>query len=309
LLKVFGDQAFARHETGPLHPESPARFKTIMEALEHLPGVEIASSCPEASRSDIELIHNRAYFDLIASLPSNKQVMLDPDTAFSPATFEAALKAAGAVIEAVKYVFRADNNRAFCPVRPPGHHALPDKAMGFCIFNNIAIGAASAINREIAGKIAIVDWDVHHGNGTQHSFYASSDVLYISLHQYPHYPGTGSASEIGEGEGKGFTLNIPMASGSDDDVYREAFRKAIIPAIENYRPDLIMISAGFDSHRDDPLAGIRLSTGMYGEMTRMLLKQAKKYCRGRIVSTLEGGYNLNALADSVKLHLQVLNES
>jgi acetoin utilization deacetylase AcuC-like enzyme len=178
--------------------------------------------------------------------------------------------------------------------------------MGFCIFNNIAIGVAYTIGRGLAEKVAIVDWDVHHGNGTQNAFYTTNKVLYISLHQYPFYPGTGASYETGEAEGKGFTLNLPMMAGSGDEEYRQAFDDKIIPAIDNFKPDLLMISAGFDAHKNDPLAGIELSTDFYTEMTEIIVEMAKQHCYGRIVSTLEGGYSLNVLADSVKAHLKVL---
>ena len=307
MLKIFNDPAFIKHEVGPGHPESPDRLKAIAQAYEALPGLAIESNCPRASKEEIELIHTSEYVDYIFNLSSDIPVMLDPDTSFSPASLEPTLKAAGAVIEAVKFVCQGQSYRAFCPVRPPGHHALPERAMGFCIFNNIAIGAAYAIAKGFAQKAAIIDWDVHHGNGTQHAFYSDPHVLYISLHQYPYYPGTGSASQTGNDEGRGFTLNCPMVSGSGDNEYRQAFTEAIIPAIDEFEPDILMVSADFDAHVDDPLAGMRLSTEFYGEMTQMLVESSEKHCRGRIISVLEGGYNLQALRESVKNHLMVLS--
>jgi acetoin utilization deacetylase AcuC-like enzyme len=197
-------------------------------------------------------------------------------------------------------------DRAFCAVRPPGHHAEPARAMGFCIFNNIAIGAAYATVKKGIEKVAIIDWDVHHGNGTQKAFYISDNILYVSLHQYPHYPGSGLDSETGAGSGEGYTINLPMPGGSDDDDYREAFEKIILPALDTFQPGLIFISAGFDAHRADPLAGINLSTEFYGEMTSLLRESANQYCGGRIISVLEGGYNMDILKETIALHLTEL---
>lgn len=306
MLTVYNDPAFLKHQAGPGHPESPERLGAIMQVYDSIPGLQVVRQCQPALQEDIELIHKREYIDHLKSLKGDHLFMLDPDTAFSPFSLEAALKAAGAVIEAIRFVFSAENNRAFCAVRPPGHHAESNRGMGFCIFNNIAIGVAYTIGRGLAEKVAIVDWDVHHGNGTQNAFYTTNKVLYISLHQYPFYPGTGASYETGEAEGKGFTLNLPMMAGSGDEEYRQAFDDKIIPAIDNFKPDLLMISAGFDAHKNDPLAGIELSTDFYTEMTEIIVEMAKQHCYGRIVSTLEGGYSLNVLADSVKAHLKVL---
>lgn len=306
MLAVYNDPIFLKHQAGPGHPESPIRLEVIMRVCGSISGLHVIHQCQPSPQEYIELIHKREYVDYLKGLKGDYLYMLDPDTAFSPFSLEASFKAAGAVIEAVCFVFSAENNRAFCAVRPPGHHAESDKGMGFCIFNNIAIGSAYAINEGLANKVAIVDWDVHHGNGTQHAFYTEPKVLYISLHQYPYYPGTGSFDETGEAEGKGFTINLPMVAGSGDEEYRQAFNDKILPAIDDFKPDLLMISAGFDAHRNDPLAGIELSTDFYAEMTKMLVDLAKKHCHGRIVSVLEGGYDLNVLADSVKVHLEIL---
>ena len=276
-----------------------------MEVCRSVKGAEITGECRPATRAEIELVHKPSYYEYIANL-AGQHAMLDPDTEISPGSFEASLKAAGAVMQAVDFVSLNKGNRAFCSVRPPGHHAEADYAKGFCIFNNIAVGAAYALKNRLTSKVAIVDWDVHHGNGTQHAFYSSPDVLYISLHQYPFYPGTGSRDERGVGEGEGFTLNIPMPYGVDDNEYREAFHGQVLPAIEAYKPELLMMSAGFDGHRDDPLASIRLSSSMYGEMTRILVTAAVKYCKYGVVSVLEGGYNLKALKESVSEHLKEL---
>ncbi len=308
MLTVFTDQAFYNHNPGRWHPESPARLDTVLEACKSVPDVQFAYECRSADRREIELIHSPKYFDYISNIKVSidEPIMIDPDTGFSAGSFQAALKAAGAVIDAVKLVSSGDGNRAFCAVRPPGHHAKADSTKGFCIFNNIAIGAAYAIANGLAKKIAIVDWDVHHGNGTQNAFYNRSDVFYISLHQFPYYPGSGSASEKGAGDGIGYNLNIPMRSGSGDEDYRQAFNSVILPALDDFKPELIMISAGFDAHMNDPLADIDLSSDMYGEMTRYLTGIADKYCHGRIVSVLEGGYNMDVLKSSVTNHLKEL---
>jgi len=271
-----------------------------------MPDVDLIESVEPAAVDDICLVHDRNYVQRLLSPKSEKAIMLDPDTVFSPSTGKAAVTAAGAVIKAVNLVFGRSNYRAFCAVRPPGHHAERDRAMGFCIFNNIAIGAAYAIARRLAGRVAIIDWDVHHGNGTQNAFYDRSDVLFISLHRYPYYPGTGSAFEKGVGSGSGFTVNLPMTPGSGDEDYRRAFEETILPLLGDYRPDLIMISAGFDCHADDPLGGMGLTSGFFGEMTAMLVGFAADRCAGRIVSVLEGGYNLSSLAESVGFHLRAL---
>jgi acetoin utilization deacetylase AcuC-like enzyme len=306
LLKVFFDPAFIKHDTGPNHPESAERVKAVIAAARETEGLQIVETCPAAQLEDLLLVHARSYISWLNNLKPDPLVMLDPDTPFSAYTMEAALKSVGAVIEAVKFVSTDDNNRAFCAVRPPGHHAEPDRAMGFCILNNIAIGAAYALKNGFAQKIAIVDWDVHHGNGTQAAFYNNPNVLFISLHQYHLYPGTGHVFETGANEAVGFTINLPMRPGAGDDDYRQAFDEIVMPAITNFEPELLFISAGFDAHRDDPLADINLSTQYFSEMTRQLIEKSRNHCRGRIISVFEGGYNLLALAQSVRGHLKEL---
>jgi len=306
-IGIAYDEAFLRHDTGPWHPESPERLRAVMETVNGM-NIEFEKIDPrEASKDELTLVHDPTYVEAILNLDPRGTVMLDPDTAFSPGTKTAALKAVGAVLDSVDKIIEGKIDRAFCPVRPPGHHAEPVRAMGFCIFNNIAVGAAYAIAKKGIEKAAVIDWDVHHGNGTQKAFYESDRVLYVSLHQYPHYPGTGSEGETGTGVGEGYNLNVPMRPGSTDDDYRKAFEEKIIPALNDFRPGMIFISAGFDAHRDDPLAGINLSTDFYGEMMVMLKKAAEKYCRGRIISVLEGGYNLGILKETVALHLTELS--
>jgi len=306
LLKIFYDQSFAEHDTGWGHPESADRLKAIFAVIESDYPENLSGGCSVASREELLLIHSETYLNYIESIQDDRIVMLDPDTAFSPGTKKAALKAAGVVIDAVKLVVADKNYSAFCAVRPPGHHAETDHGQGFCVFNNIAVGAATYLARHPGKKVLILDWDVHHGNGTQNMFYSRGDVMYISLHQFPFYPGTGSAIETGTGQGEGYTLNIPMPAGSGDQDYLEKLDEIILPAAVNFRPDLLMISAGFDGHRDDHLAGINLSSVFFGVMTDRLVKPLKPFCENRVVSVLEGGYNYNSLKESLTAHLKVL---
>lgn len=305
-LGIVFDPIYLKHDPGPMHPESPQRLIAVQEAIKALDFPIAAIPARPAGRDELALVHKEKYIDYILNMKVTELTYLDPDTAISPHSREAALKAAGGVLEAVGKVMQGDLKRAFCAVRPPGHHAEDDRAMGFCIFNNIAIGAAQALSRWRLSRIAIIDWDLHHGNGTQKAFYDTDEVLYVSLHEYPFYPGTGRETDKGEGKGLGYTINLPQVPGSSDDDYRTAFQEIIIPALANYRPELIMISAGFDAHRDDPLGDLYLSTEFYGEMTGMMVEMARQYSKGRIISVFEGGYNLQALKDSVTVHLKEL---
>jgi acetoin utilization deacetylase AcuC-like enzyme len=226
-------------------------------------------------------------------------VALDPDTVLSPGSVKAALLAAGATWDAVKAVCEGRAPNAFALVRPPGHHAEAERAMGFCIFNNIAVAAQQAILHFGYGRVAIIDWDVHHGNGTQHIFEERADVFYISTHRAPFYPGTGAADERGRGKGHGFTLNLPLAAGDGDAEIEAAFDERIGPALDDYKPDLVLVSAGFDAHHSDPLGGLQVSTEAFGRLTRRLMKAADVHCDGRIVLVLEGGYDLSGLSRCV----------
>jgi acetoin utilization deacetylase AcuC-like enzyme len=226
-----------------------------------------------------------------------------------PGTLDAAYLAVGGALAAADAIMQGDIDQAFCAVRPPGHHAEVDRAMGFCFFNTIAIAARYLQQQHGLQKIMIVDWDVHHGNGTQQAFYDDPTVLFFSTHQYPFYPGTGRATETGEGQGKGLTINVPLSGGQGDEEYLEIFQKVLVPAAEKFQPECIMISAGFDAHRDDPLANMALTEQGYADMTNIVSSIAKNFAGGRIVSCLEGGYHLKALAGSVDCHLQVLLDS
>ncbi len=305
-LGILIDNSFFLHDTGAWHPESPERLRAIEEAIDSIKIPYTKIKARLATRDELLLIHKPQYVDYILNSQTANSIQLDPDTLLSLHSKEAALMAVGGTIEAVNMVIDGTIDRAFCAVRPPGHHARSGAAMGFCIFNNVAIAAAYALAKKSIERAAIIDWDVHHGNGTAESFYRNPNVLYISMHQYPYYPGTGSEVEQGEGEGLGFTLNIPMPAGSNDDDYRKAFKTKILPELQKFAPDIVFISAGFDAHEDDPLGGIKLSTEFFGEMTRIVCDIADKYSKCRLVSVLEGGYNLNALRDSVKVHLEEL---
>jgi acetoin utilization deacetylase AcuC-like enzyme len=309
MIGIFHHDLFERHLEGYPHVESPARVRAILERLE---ASGFAASlqfieAPPAERAWIERIHDRRYVDDILALEITDAVVLDwGDTVATPATPQAALHAAGAGVRAARMVCAGELEAAFCAVRPPGHHAERNRAMGFCIFNNIAVAAADLIDEEGLERVAIVDWDVHHGNGTEKSFIEEARVLYVSLHQYPHYPGTGNERTIGTGPGTGYTMNIPMGVGAGDREYFDAFERRIVPALDSFRPEFILVSAGFDGHGDDPLSGTLLSTEAFGRMTEYLKAAADRHCGGRIVSLLEGGYDLEALADSVEAHVAAL---
>lgn len=305
-IGVMQDPVFLLHNPGIWHPESPQRLVAVEEGIKSVVPDGFPISARPAASEELCLVHTRKYVDMILNLKVTANIQLDPDTALSPRSQEAALRAVGGVMESVDLVMAGDIKKAFCAVRPPGHHAESDRAMGFCIFNNIALGAAYALTHHHIKRLAIVDWDLHHGNGTQRAFYTSDRVLFISLHQYPYYPGSGAAEEQGEGPGLGYTVNIPMAVGSSDDEYRAAFGEIVLPALQNYEPELLMISCGFDAHYADPLGGMNLTSAFYGEMTAMLVNAANEYCKGRIISVLEGGYDFNAIRESTAAHIKEL---
>lgn len=299
---------FLQHDTGPHHPERASRLQSILRKLKKTGLIDKLTLVEpqQASVDDIALVHPEDYVMSIKRSCAAGGGSLDPDTVVSKDSYEAALFATGAMKTAADLVFKGEADNAFCMVRPPGHHARPAQAMGFCLFNNVAIAARYIQYKHKPNRILIVDWDVHHGNGTEEIFYNDPSVFYISLHQYPHYPGTGPKESRGTGKGKGFNLNIPMPAGSSDTEYIKAFQEIALPAINDFKPEFILISAGFDGHKDDPLSSINLTESGYHEMTRILKAAAQTHCKNRIISVLEGGYNLLSLANSTHSHLKTL---
>jgi len=305
-LILIHSERFAEHQTPPGHPERPERAEAMDAVVNRwrARGVEIVP--PRAATSEQLLrVHAPEHVDRMAEM-AGKPAALDSDTYTSPESYEIALLAVGAVVEAVEQVMAAPNLAAAALVRPPGHHAERSRAMGFCLFNNAAVGAAHARTLG-ANKVAIVDYDVHHGNGTQHIFERDAQVLYISTHQFPYYPGTGAADEIGREAGRGFTVNLPLEAGAVDEDYQAAFASVVVPVVRQFAPDLVIVSAGFDAHERDPLGGMRVTTPAFGAMTRELKALADECCHGRIVAVVEGGYDLQALAGSLDAGLDALN--
>jgi acetoin utilization deacetylase AcuC-like enzyme len=296
------DDIYLRHDTGPLHPESARRLEAINNKLKtcdfYRDLIKLSPSRPDIKH--LETVHSRDYIASVKKKIESGVPALDGgDTAVCPKSYDVALMAVGGCLKACDAIMKGDARNAFCAVRPPGHHAERGSAGGFCIFNNVAISAKYLQRNHNVERIAIVDWDVHHGNGTQNTFESDESVLYISTHQYPLYPGSGSAREQGRDFGRGYTMNFPMQAGSTDADYLSVFNKSIKPALDSFRPGMILISAGFDAHHADQLASMRLSTDAYREFTRIIMETAGECCQGRVMAILEGGYNLDALANSV----------
>jgi acetoin utilization deacetylase AcuC-like enzyme len=308
---VVRDDRFLNHLTAPGHPENHRRLEAVYALLD-TPDISkrIQNISPRAAdRSEVELIHSPEYLKKIAQTAEREFSFLTPDTNASSGSYMAALLAVGGLLEAIEQVNSGILNNAMALVRPPGHHAEKGRAMGFCLFNNVAIGAMFA--RRILGldRILIVDWDVHHGNGTQHSFENDPSVLFFSIHQYPLYPGTGLFTEIGIGKGEGFTMNLPLPKGYGDGEYTAIFEMLLKPVAREFHPDMILVSAGFDAHFSDPLGGMRLSSAGYAALTRLLMEIAAACCSGKLVLTLEGGYHLGALEASIRSVLLELSGS
>jgi acetoin utilization deacetylase AcuC-like enzyme len=308
---ILIDSRFRRHDTGTGHPEIPARLEHIEEALASSGVLEACERIEPrmASEAVVQYVHTHDYLTRLDAACRQAYPYIDvPDCAIGPESYEIALLAAGGVIQAARQVASGELRRAFCAVRPPGHHAERDRAMGFCLLNNIAIATMVLKDEFKFGRMLILDFDVHHGNGTQHAFEADPSVQFISLHAHPNYlyPGTGFEEEIGTGPGRGYTMNIPFLPGATDEEYRRAFETRIRPAVGRYAPQMILVSAGFDAHADDPLGNLRLSDEVFAWMTERLVELAERHCQGRLLSVLEGGYDPGVLRRCVPEHVQCL---
>ena len=302
-MHLYTHPVCLQHSAGAGHPESPSRLTAVLAAL-HAAELTHAQwhSAPPATREQLRRVHTAALLSLVLDLPVADQRRIDADTVMNRDSAEAALRAAGAMCAAVDAVVRGDTRRAFCAVRPPGHHATPTQAMGFCFLNSIAVGAAQALAVHGLTRVAIVDFDVHHGNGTQDMFWNEPRVLFASSHQRGLYPGTGAADD----RGRGNILNAPLPPGSGGIVFRRTWSERLLPEIDAFKPQLVLISAGFDAHRLDPLAGLMLEADDYAWITAELVALADRHARGRIVSTLEGGYSLTALRECSVAHVRAL---
>jgi acetoin utilization deacetylase AcuC-like enzyme len=301
------DSIYLEHDTGD-HVENSQRLVATMSYLEETGTKEkltLLSPRP-ASMEELELVHTPEYISYVKNKVEKGGGWLDPDTVMCPRSYEVALYAGGGLLTAVEAVMKGEVDDAFALVRPPGHHATHDRAMGFCIFNNVAIAAKFALSKFNLNRVLIADFDVHHGNGTQDAFYADPQVLYFSTHEYPFYPGTGWMEETGTGEGEGTTVNFPMAAGWGDEEYLRAFNEVLLPVAQRFRPQIILVSAGFDPHWADQLAMMRVSVTGFAQMVMILKKLAAELCQGRLVFTLEGGYNLRVVASSIKAVFDVL---
>jgi acetoin utilization deacetylase AcuC-like enzyme len=305
---IVKDWRYLRHGSEFTHPETPQRLVSIYEMLDNpdmawkFTGIDAR----HATREELERVHRASYIDFIAQTAGKAMTMLDPDTVATAETYDTARLAAGGVMNAIDSVVSGETDNAFALVRPPGHHAQAAEAAGFCIFNNIAIGARHALARWGMERILIVDWDLHHGNGTAETFYEDRQVLYFSTHQSPGYPGTGGLAEMGRGPGLGYTINVPLRPGADDAFYVRVFRELLCPVARMFRPEVILVSAGFDIYVGDPLGEMKVTPEGFACLTRVLLNLADECCNGRLVLVLEGGYNIQGLTKSVRAVLQEL---
>ena len=306
-IAVHYDPIYERHDTGPYHPESAHRYRVLASALEELPPDILRLRGRRATVADVLLAHESYYHDLVyRDVESFASQLRTGDTAICEESYEIALDATGAVLEAVDAVMRGEISRVFCAMRPPGHHATAARGMGFCIFNHVAIAARHLQRRHGLQRVAIIDWDVHHGNGTEAIFIDDPSVFYVSLHERDIYPFTGPASERGHGAGEGFTLNIPLPADSDGGPALRAWDELVTPALDAFEPEFLLISAGFDARAGDPIGGLRWTDETFAEMTRRATVLAGKWCNGRIVSVLEGGYNPPGLASAALAHVAAL---
>jgi len=291
------DERYMRHDTGAGHPDRAERIEVLLSSVAEGPGLRRLAP-RRATAGEITLIHDPGHFEAVARTKGVARSAFDADTPVSADSFDTAMLAAGGVLALVDQVMAGSLANGFAMVRPPGHHAERDRAMGFCLFNNVAIGAAYLRQQFALERILVMDWDVHHGNGTQHSFYGDPGVLYISTHRFPFYPGSGAVDEVGVGGGTGYTVNIPFPGGFGDAEYADAFAAIVGPIAEEFAPQFVLISAGFDPHVRDPLGGMAVTEAGFARMTRCLLDVAERHCGGRCVAVLEGGYDLDAIRDS-----------
>ncbi|HEX8201435.1 MAG TPA: histone deacetylase [Isosphaeraceae bacterium] len=308
MVRLYCDRRMLDHVTPSRHPERPERLATV---LRHLDRTGFAQSIPwgtvrPATDDELTRVHTPGYLAALRAMEAQGPGLVEPDTWMGPGSLLAARLAAGAAIEAVAGVVAGTDPTALCLVRPPGHHARPDEPMGFCFFDSIAVAAADAVGRLELGRVLIVDWDVHHGNGTQEIFEADPRVGFLSIHRYPFYPGSGAADETGVGPGLGTTRNVPLPLGTSRASYRSAFRSALEEMADRMRPELVLISAGFDAHAEDPIGSLGLEIEDFEILTRDVLDVAEVHAGGRVVSILEGGYNLSILAGCVEAHLRTL---
>ena len=301
---IISSKSSLNHDTGDEHPENKYRIQSILERLKKIKSSNLEWSTPNKfDESYLKKTHNNLYIEEVKkAFPKKGKFFLDGDTVISPGSKNASYDAVSSIISAIDLVKKKKLKNAFCAVRPPGHHAEYDKAMGFCIFNNVAVGANYLIDKYKLSKIAIIDFDVHHGNGTQNIFYSNEKVLYISTHQYPHFPGTGASHEKGSYNN---IFNIPLPAGTNSNEYFDAYEH-VLKKLNQFKPEFIFFSAGFDAHKDDPLSNINLKSKDYFEITKRTLIASKDYCKGNVVSILEGGYDLNALAESTEEHINAL---
>lgn len=301
---------YEKHDTGPGHPEMPERYRVVIDAIksdEALMNELVEITSEKAPQGFVQAVHTKEHYKRVAEAFENGLDQLDMDTTISMQSFDASLFAAGGAITAVDAVMEGKAKNAFVAVRPPGHHATAERTMGFCIFNNVAVAARYAQNKyQEIERVAIVDWDVHHGNGTQGIFYSDPSVYFFSMHQYPWYPGTGSRGETGQGKGLGTTLNLPVRAFTNADDQLNAFEAAIEQVASGFQPDIIFVSAGFDGHLSDPLGQLQLEDPDYVSMTRTIMQWADEVCGGLVVSCMEGGYNLDTLGETVRTHVETL---
>jgi len=306
---IVRDVRYLDHVMGAYHPESPQRLKAIYEMLEDpdMRGNFTDIPVRTAEREELLLIHSPNYVSMLEATEGKDYTYLDPDTQTSSGSYKAALLAAGGLCEAISMVNTGELENAFALVRPPGHHAERDRAMGFCLFNNVAIGARYAQEHLGLDRVLIADWDLHHGNGTQHSFEDDPTILYFSTHQFPYYPGTGSYREAGIGKGEGFTINVPLSAGYGDGDYIAIFENILRPVAIEFKPDIILVSAGFDIHKEDPLGGMNVTPKGFAGLIRSIMEIAEVCCNGRVIITLEGGYHIQGQSNSVKAVLKELS--